>query len=759
MPILFGVRHLSPGGARQLIELLDQCNPDLILIEGPSDLNDLMKDICHPSVQLPIAMMAYSETLPVRSILYPFAEYSPEYQAILWANQAEKPCRFIDLPSGVFLAFSERRQQERENALESGELEEDVGRPMAEVYERIAQLGGEQDQETYWERHFEHHLASGAYQAGAAEYGRQLRENTVQSKLEFAENLLREGFMKHQIADAISEGYAEDRIVVVTGAYHLTGLETCEPLTDSEIKSLPSLPRKYTLMPYSYYRLTSMSGYGAGNKAPAYYEMIWNAKSHNDPEYPAYSYLTKLAAYQRQHGGITSSAEVIEAIRLSKMLAQMRGGTITLQDLHDAATTCMGHGNFSEIASAAAAIEVGTRIGRLPEGISQTSVQEDFNRLLKDLKLEKYRTLQAESLELDLRENTRVKSEKSAFLDLNRSFFLHRLNLLGIHFAEYQQVRQDKATWAEHWVLRWTPEAEIEIIETALKGDTIELAAAFHFQEQLKQSGSIAATAEILNQACLCGMPETVSRATGVLQGLAIDAASVEELAKTAEHISSVIRYGTIRRLDPKPLIPILQQLFLRSCLILAGACSANNTAVSAVIQAMDQLNRIALNHEEVDQNRWIQLLQEISDRDDLNTKASGFAAAILLESGKMDSTLLSAEMQRRLSKGIPADLGAGWFEGLSMKNHYTLIARLSLWKNLSEYIDSLDDEEFKRALVFLRRAFSEFSAQERNDIAENLGEIWGYHAIQVSEMLNETLSQPEQELLEGLDDFDFGDL
>ena len=93
------------------------------------------------------------------------------------------------------------------------------------------------------------------------------------------------------------------------------------------------------------------------------------------------------------------------------------------------------------------------------------------------------------------------------------------------------------------------------------------------------------------------------------------------------------------------------------------------------------------------------------------------------------------------------------------MKNRYALITRLSLWEKLSEYIDTLDDEEFKRALVFLRRAFSVFSPNEKDEIAENLGEIWGVNAAQVSEVLNDTVSEEQQEMLDSLDDFDFGDL
>ncbi len=90
------------------------------------------------------------------------------------------------------------------------------------------------------------------------------------------------------------------------------------------------------------------------------------------------------------------------------------------------------------------------------------------------------------------------------------------------------------------------------------------------------------------------------------------------------------------------------------------------------------------------------------------------------------------------------------------MKNRYALIARLSLWESLNDYLVTLDDEEFKRALVFLRRAFADFSAVEKDQIAENLGEILGLNGQEVSEVVNAMLDESAQQMIEGLDDFDF---
>ncbi|GFN33900.1 hypothetical protein [Paenibacillus xylaniclasticus] len=49
------------------------------------------------------------------------------------------------------------------------------------------------------------------------------------------------------------------------------------------------------------------------------------------------------------------------------------------------------------------------------------------------------------------------------------------------------------------------------------------------------------------------------------------------------------------------------------------------------------------------------------------------------------------------------------------LTNHLRL-SRLSLWEQLNDYIGSLDDAQFARALVFLRRAFSSFTDEREDD-------------------------------------------
>ena len=753
-PYVFGIRHLSPAGAWHLRQFLTEKKPRLVLVEGPSDFNEMMADITRPETKPPIAILAYTKEAPVRTVLYPFAEYSPEYQAICWCKEQGVECRFMDLPSDVFLALPSGGQERTED-----------GEERISVYGRLDRQAGEDGQETFWERVMEHAGDADGYCEGAALFGSGLREagrepeGETERDAEDAETLAREAFMRLRIREALEEGFAPEEIVAVTGAYHVSGLlsENALPMTKEELDALPRVEASHTLMPYSYYRLSARAGYGAGNKAPAYYSLLWEALQRGNLRYVPQAYLSRIAGYQREHGTPVSSAEVIEAVRLANSLAGLRGGkTPVLRDLRDAAITCLGGGRFSAVSLAMADTEIGTAIGALPEGVSRTSIQEDFYRQLKEWKLEKYRDITAQDLPLDLRENRNVSSQKAAFLDLHRSFFLHRLRVLGIRFAGRQKVNQDNATWAEHWVVRWTPEAEIELVEAALKGDTVEQAASFAMKERVETAPGMGEIAGVIEDAFTCGMASAVAYATAALQAMAVDAASLEELAATADRLSVVVQYGDIRHLDAAPLEPILCQIFYRACLILPGACVCDDAASKGMVTAAEQLNRASLAHDFLDSRAWLDALEETARRDDLNTKLSGFAAAVLLERGCMDSGRLNLEVRRRLSRGVPAELGAGWFEGLAMKNRYALIARLSLWESLDAYLDTLNEDDFKRALVFLRRAFADFTAMERDEIAENLGEIWGLNGQQVSESVNQVLQETEQKMVEDLEGFDF---
>lgn len=738
----FGIRHFSPAGAYFLRQFLDEVKPSLVLIEGPADFDFLIDDIVSKKLVPPFAIMAYTKEAPIDTILYPFAEYSPEYQAILWARENNTECHFFDLESDIILGLEKRDDETKEEEI---------------ISETNPKKSIETDMEVFWERTLEQSEDMQAYRAGSALFGESIRKDTNSDDKSFIRDTVRESFMKRKIKEYIEKGFDTEKIVAITGAFHTSAIESLEgAMSDKEYKALVRRESNVTLMPYSYYRLSKRTGYGAGNAAPAYYELLWQGFLNGDITYHERKYLSSLAKYMREHGGIVSSAQVIEATRLARELAIIRGGSVpTLEDLKDASITCMGGGSFGEMAMGFAETDIGKKIGSVPQDAMQTSIQSDFTSKLKQLKLEKYKELVATPLQLDLRENLRVKSKDSAFLDLNRSFFLYRLVVLGIDFAKIKRSNQDNATWAENWILQWTPEAEIQIVESVLKGDTIADAVAFVLSERLLEATKISEIAEVIEDAFNCGLPKIVEGAKRSLDEMTNGAIAMCDIADTVSKLSNMILFGDIRKLDREPLIPIVKRLCIRASLMLVGESACDDIAAASLAEDIQKIHNVFMVQDFLDESLWFDKLTELSNRDDLNTKISGLATAILLDAGKIDEPTLRKEVSRRLSVGMPAELGANWFAGLSMRNHYALIGRLTLWESLSEYLDTLDEEEFRRSAVFLRRAFVEYSAKEKDMIAENLGEIWGLNAQEVSEIINSEIKEVDTEILE---DFDFGD-
>lgn len=778
-PQIFGVRHLSPAAAWHLRQLLDRVRPKLVLIEGSDDADDLIPHIVSPKSKLPIAILAYTATAPVRTFVYPLATYSPEYQALVWCRENKAKARFMDLPSSVFLGLMDRDDgtsvldpekpaQPKQEAIPAPDDEDAVTAPPVEetprpdsLYDQVARLAGEPDYETYWERHFEQLSGVDTYLHAARAYGAELRALEDFSTRPAAENLVREAYMRRTIQQALAEGFKPEQIVVVTGAFHATALgPDLPPMTDEEFARLRRRESKITLIPYSFFKLSSQSGYGAGNHAPAYFELVWNALNHDETASLPTLFLTNVARELRAAGTFRSTAEVIEGVRLATAMADLKHSRPTLRELQDAAVTLLGQGDAAVVRESLLRVEVGTAIGALAKGVSQTSIQDDFYRELTRLKLEPFKTAVRRELDLDLRENRRVKSAEAAFLDLHRSNFLHRLAVLEVGFGQKLAVREAGTTWAERWALQWTPEAEIAIVEAVLLGETIELAVTFQFKQRLEKCTSIADAAAIIRHACECGMSSSIELARQTLQRLASDSSDFAALAGATHELGLVIRYGDVRQFDAEPLKPLLEQLFLEGALALVGASQCDLAAAQKMLAGMNELNKVALDYTAlVDEPQWVAVLQKLARADHLNPLLSGYACALLVERNLMPNQELAQEVSRRLSPGIAADLGAGWFEGLAKRNRYALLSRLVLWEQLAAYVASLTADEFKRALVFLRRAFGEFSPAEKRSITENLGEVWGANPDHVSEVLSEDLSEQEKKKLNELSDFNFEEL
>jgi hypothetical protein len=490
--------------------------------------------------------------------------------------------------------------------------------------------------------------------------------------------------------------------------------------------------------------------------------------------------VSEVAGAMRRAGTVRSAAEVIEAVRLANTLAALHGEASqpTLRDLRDAATTCLGHGEASVVARHCEDIEIGAAIGKVPDGVPRTSIQEDFYHWIKALKLEDYLEDKEQDVKgatskpwLDLREDRFAKSPDAAFRDRNRSIFFHRLTFLGIEFAKPCRLEGgSQGTFKEAWKARWTPECEIALVENALRGETIEAAVARRFEEEIAAVHEVDAAARLARRAVECDVHPALAAATARVQALAVDEAGFVAIAQACEELAKLTRYKE----------PLVAQLFLRGTLLAHAACRCDDNAARGVVSpaqghrhhddeqgddpkavatALKRQQEVAAFEDWAGTllatERWFATLDAIADDDGANPYLAGMACALLLERGLLADDVLDRRVARRLSPGTEPAKGASFFEGLASRNRMALLSRRSLWVAMTTFIEGLDDEAFRRALVGLRRAFGTWEQGEIRRIGDILADVWGAGGREIAAALEVRVDEKELESLAS----DLGDL
>ena len=109
---LLGIRHHGPGSARAVRAALNTLRPDIVLIEGPPEADELLRWVADKEMKPPVAILCFRPDDPTSSVYYPFVEFSPEWQAISFALRNQVPARFMDLPISNQLAVEEARRTE-----------------------------------------------------------------------------------------------------------------------------------------------------------------------------------------------------------------------------------------------------------------------------------------------------------------------------------------------------------------------------------------------------------------------------------------------------------------------------------------------------------------------------------------------------------------------------------------------------------------------------------------------------------------------
>ncbi len=710
---IFGVRHHGPGCARSLRTALETLKPDIVLVEGPPDAQSVLPLLVHTEMQPPVALLIYAPENPQLAVYYPFAQFSPEWQALHYALQQSIPARFIDLPQAIQLARHHTPAvQEAPSAIENAsaappvEHEESQTPLLPDPLAMLAQAAGYDDHELWWERQVEQRADMRNLFEGILEAMTELRAHTPPPEGEEAQ---REAHMRQMIRAAQKEGF--QRIAVVCGAWHAPVLSDLgNAKADAPLLSgLKRIKVEATWIPWTNSRLSYRSGYGAGIASPGWYEHLWATAQHSQV---TSRWITRAAHLLRQQGLDASSASVIEAIRLAESLAALRDLPMAgMAELHEAIETVLCNGNTTPMQLIREQLEIGERQGEVPAEAPTVPLQRDLENRQRRLRLKP--TIETTMLDLDLRnENDRARSQ-----------LFHQLNLLGIAWGKVQDVRGKSGTFHEFWQLQWQVTFVIRVIEMNIWGNTIEQAATAFARHDATTLQELPELTALLDKVILAELTGVVDDLIQAIQQRAAVSADVRHLMDALPPLAKVVRYGNVRQTKTEQLAPVLDGLFERIVVGLPGACSAlDDDAAQAMIGSIAHVQESLnlLNREDM-RTEWQAVLRQLMERETVHGLVQGRCCRLLLEQNALDEQEFQHMARLALSPVTPSAHAAAWIEGVLHGNGLLLLHLNGLWLALDSWLNELASDVFEATLPLLRRAFSEFQAPERRAMGEKV--------------------------------------
>jgi len=705
---VFGIRHHGPGSARSLVAALSEYQPDAVLIEGPADADPLLRWVLADGMTPPLALLAYAPDRPQTAAFWPYAAFSPEWQAMIYAMQRDIEVGFCDLPAASTLARWSRRPSQDDDLDEPEAVaDETPSAPPLEQHDPLAilaEVAGYDDPERWWDDLVESRLDSSSPFPMITDAMAELRMIMAPGSHDHRE-ARREAFMRQKLREALKRG--RKRVAVVCGAWHAPVLRWPLPPAAADARTLRGAPRRkitVTWVPWTHQRLASATGYGAGVASPGWYHHLWVTRDQ-----PIVRWLTKVAQALRTRDLPVSSAHVIEAVRLAETLASLRGRPLAgLAEVTEATRAVLCDGDELSVRYVTDHLVVGQALGSVNDGVPTVPLEADLTRICRTLRVR--REAQVRVHDLDLRRP----------IDQARSQLFHRLRLLKLQWiAPAESAVQSQGTFRETWQSLWQPEYSVAIVEASVWGTTVESAATARVH-QIIEEGSLVELTQAVERCLLADLPRALDNLLATLADKAALDADVVHLMDALPALARAERYGDVRQTDTTALHKVSEVLVVRICAGLRQAVATLDAANAATMRRrIDEVNAaISLLAESV-KERWLDTLAPLIDRTDVHGLLLGRIVRLLLDAKRLDDA--PVRLQRALSAGVSAADKAAWVDGFFADGALLLIHDAELRSLLDEWVCQLDDAQFTDMLPLLRRTFGTFAAAERQAIAERI--------------------------------------
>jgi hypothetical protein len=372
---------------------------------------------------------------------------------------------------------------------------------------------------------------------------------------------------------------------------------------------------------------------------------------------------------------------------------------------------------------------VSNRIGEVPESIPKPPLQLDIEKMQKKLRLPP--TADWKDYVFDLRKDT----------DLERSIFLHRLQLLGIRWGNKTAI-SGKGTFKEQWRLQWDPQMSIDIIDKGSWGNTTEEAASKFVIDLSKRAVDLRSVCELLESSIPAEIPLAIAALISQINNLASASGDVIQLMEVIPNLVSVSRYGNVRKTDADLVLGIAESMIIRICVSLPASCTAiDEDAAQHLLDLFLKMNEaVNLLQLEMITTQWQQSLQQISAGKNTSPTIAGYATRLLADYKIIAGEALVMAFYYAMSTATAPGIAAAWLEGFLKGSGTLLLLDNDIWNVVNNWVKQLDDEHFIQVLPLLRRTFANYTQPERRKLGEKVkdGNI-GFSAIKTTAAINET--------------------
>lgn len=695
---VFPVRHHSPAAARHLARVIREDPPAVVLIEGPADASRFIPDLVDAGTRPPVALLYFLRGHAFSTL--PFAEFSPEYQAMRAAAERDVPVRFCDMPYRLAPAGVDEAPPPR--ALDDAPV-------------------GRDDLDRLWEAEFElkrRDLAS--YVDTALELGKRFRSDTPAVRA-------REAYMYQTIANEVAAGTDPAKILIVCGAAHaaplaagdvdLRALDDLRPLGEAEIY----------LVAYSFARFSSVLGYGAGTAYPHFYQSLWESAGAADDA--ACRMLTEIGRDLTASGYLASVADTIDALELARRLAQLRGKAAPgPEEIVQAVESCLTRGHFGKAAAAVRRRLVGEKLGCVTAGTHRSPLAREFYDFIADPRRSPLLPL------------TDVPADRTYDLhrELHRevSRFLHRLAIAGVPFADAADelvgtmraigggparkrgpatlpaLARSTRTASETWRLEWCSAMDAVLADASATAHTIEEAASRRAEALLAQVKGIEECVALYVEVDRAALARNVLPCLTRVEQLSRTTDDLPSLAAAAADLVASVRYGA-GLCVPERALALAALLVRRAAAILEERPLVPDENLGFVALALDQLAELRGQVEPLAGLALERALRGAARDSGMQPSLAGAACAVAFRHRLLRPAAIVAEVRDRVMNLDALMDAADYLEALLANAREALLASAEATDALRDLVLHLSEERFLAVLPALRKGFGHASAGE----------------------------------------------